>query len=241
MIFEPTDYVKNLSKINYLERIKNIDLMDIKKYNSLYESNLVPTSIKFDIDLFEKTMKKYSSYFKIWSNNRPEVMYSRLGIPLVNLSGRIDDKFDLTIGPLDYYNKNNPGYELWESDIKTPTDLLAEKCFDVLNPIKPYMLRSSILKWHPGGNFLPHIDTVVPSPWFRFWGTNNTNNIKLRFYESTDQSSCVVEENVEAGRLYLINTAKLHDALCINDVGYQFFICVNNDCYDTAKGLKIKL
>jgi len=26
---------------------------------------------------------------------------------------------------------------------------------------------------------------------------------------------------------------------CINDVGYQFFICVNNDFYDTAKGLKI--
>ena len=40
------------------------------------------------------------------------------------------------------------------------------------------------------------------------------------------------EENIEPGRLYLINTLKWHDAFAFKDDVYQFFIALNVDSYD---------
>jgi hypothetical protein len=243
-VFQPTEYIKNVNKVNYLKRAEQLDLMPIEKYKNLYKNKIISTKIKFDVNLFEKTMEKYSAYFKMWSDNRKDIMHLRFGLPLVNVTGNYDDDFDCTIGPLDYYNKNNPGSELWETDIITPTKILDEECFSVLDPIKPFLLRSSILKWYKNANFLPHYDTVVPSPWFRFWGTTNPSSIKLRFQypesSNPNQGKYYECENAEAGRLYLIDTSIYHDAVCLGKMGYQFFISVNNDCYDTALKLRVE-
>ena len=205
-------------------------------YRELHSKSLVPTSIKIDVTMFRNTMEQYSNYFKPWSKNRPEMFKIRKGLPLVNLTGRYTDDDDPTIGPLDYHNKINPNNQLLETDITTPTKILYEECFNPLEILHPYLIRSSILMWEKGANFVPHVDTGVPSPHFRLWGTDNPESIKLRFKNSFDEY--VEVTNVEAGRIYIIDTAEYHDALCTSTMGYQFFIAVNIEAYDLLKNIK---
>lgn len=208
-----------------------------KEYRELHTSLAMPTTIKIDVNSFRETMKTYDKFFKTWSNNRPEMMEIRKGLPLINLTGNYDDDDDLTIGPLDYYNKNNPTRRYNETDIITPTPVLDEACFEPMHILKPFLIRSSILKWEAGANFVPHRDLETPTPHFRLWGTDNPDVIKLRF-ENAD-GELVEIQNIEPGRLYIIDTAETHDALCVNDVGYQFFIAVNSFAYDLLKRIKL--
>jgi hypothetical protein len=182
-------------------------------------------------------MKKYKSYFKNWSNNRSDQLEIRQGLPLVNLTGNYNDEEDLTIGPLDYYNKNNPNNGYNETDIRQKTDVYRENCFKPLHLFDNTIIRSSILKWHKGANFFPHKDLQPPTPHLRLWGTSDPENIKLRFENDNGEFETV--ENVEAGRIYIIDTAITHDAHCIKDSGYQFFIAVASEAYDTMEQIKL--
>lgn len=229
-----------------IDRIHDIDAVtrfhlapkcELPEYKALHTSLLIPTSISFDVDHFRQTMDKYSDYFKSWSNNRPDMWHIRKGLPLVNLTGKYDEEVDITLGPLDFYNKNNPTRRLWETDITTKTPILFEECFKPLHILNPYLIRTSILKWIKGANFLPHIDLEVPTPHFRLWGTDNPDVIKLRFKNSNGEFDEV--QNVEPGRLYIIDTAEMHDALCIDDMGYQFFVAVNVHAYDLLMSIKV--
>lgn len=230
--------IENLHKTDYQTRFDMMYKCNADDYNALHTSHLIPTNIKIDVELFRNTMTKYDQFFRDWSKNRPEMLGIRQGLPLVNLTGNHDDVIDHSIGPLDYYNNNHPDNQLHEADITTPTEILAESCFDPLDDIKPYLVRSSILKWHPGANFVPHVDLGVPTAHFRLWGTDNPESIKVRF--ENENSQFVEIENVEPGRLYIIDTAKLHDAVCIGTMGYQFFIAVMATSYDLLNRIKIK-
>jgi len=123
--------------------------------------------------------------------------------------------------------------------IKTPTEMLNASCFDPLESLKPYMLRSCILKWHDTGHFKPHTDTWIPSEIIRLWGTNDPDNMRLQFDKDGKRCSpfdvtstdfnLVPSEKVEAGRLYVIDTHIIHDALATGDNVYQFFIALSVD------------
>lgn len=230
------DEIEKIHEIDADLRFEQYPKCDEKKYRELHTSTMIPTSIKIDVDMFRETMKKYHTFFKTWSNNRPEMIEIRKGLPLVNLTGNYDDLDDITIGPLDYYNKNNPSRRYLETDITSATKVLDELCFEPLHVLKPYLIRSSILMWQNGANFMPHRDLATPTPHFRLWGTDNPESIKLRF---EDSNSVLKEETaIEPGRIYIIDTAITHDAYCIGDTAYQFFIAVNSFAFELLKQLK---
>ena len=133
-----------------------------------------------------------------------------------------------------------------EINFTEPTKALDMKSLDPLNDIKEYMVRSCILKWDTRAHFKPHYDTWHPVRWLRLWGTTDPDSMYLRFRAEDDNTDgfCMwnetnqeheiykAEENIEAGRLYLMNTLKWHDAFAFNDNVHQFFIALNIDSYE---------
>ena len=202
------------------------------EYWTIHNQFLRPTNFKINIDIFEKQIKKYDKFFKNWGDNRPQLNKIRLGLPLVNLTGSYSQEPDISIGPLNHFNKEHPDNCLLETEFAKHTSILDLKCFDPLNPLKPYMCRSSILKWLQGANFKPHSDVVIPTVNLRLWGTNNPKNIRLRYKQKKDMVSC---KKIEPGRLYLIETSRIHDAKCIREEVYQFFLALNIYSYSLLK------
>ena len=86
------------------------------------------------------------------------------------------------------------------------------------------MTRSSILYWKEGANFSPHWDVMLPAINLRLWGTDNPDSMSLRYKDNNEMIEC---ENIEAGRLYLIETSTIHDARCVEGELYQFFISLS--------------
>ena len=139
-----------------------------------------------------------------------------------------------------------------EIDFTEPTEALSMKSLDPLNELKIFMVRSCVLKWHIKSHFKPHYDTWHPVRWKRLWGTTKPEGMYLRFKsEDTTDGFCMwndtkkeheiyrAEENIEPGRLYIINTLKWHDAFAFNNEVYQFFIALNVNSYELL--LKLKL
>lgn len=203
-------------------------------YWKIHTDFLVPLPIQIDIDQFKQQIEPYKQYFKSWGNNRPELNEIRKGLPLVNLSGKYDEIEDISIGPLDEHNKAHPENCFLENDFIQPTDILNLPVFDCLDNIKEYMCRSSILYWNYPANFKPHWDVVLPTVNLRLWGTDNPDNVELRYKKNEELVPC---ENIEAGRLYLIETSTVHDATCIQDEVFQFFIALRVDSYNKIKEL----
>lgn len=205
------------------DRYNKADKMSAEEYWEIHTKFLIPTEYLIDVNmLIESNIKQYALP---WGTNRPELNDTRLGIPLINFDGKLNHN-DISIGPLDHYNKLNPDTPLIETDFEEPTAILDLPCFDGIEPLKEYMIRSSLLYWKKGANFVPHVDAILPAINLRLWGTTQPDNIQLR-YESNGEM--VVCEDVEPGRLYLIETTTLHDAACVKDEAYQFFIAVTND------------
>jgi hypothetical protein len=208
--------------------------LGITKYWDLHNNFLTSLDLKIDLKLFYDQMHTVKKYFKPWGNNRPELNHVRKGLPLVNLDGEYKTDVDLSIGPLDEHNKDHPDNCYLENDFTIPTDILNLSSFEPLNVIKPYMCRSSILYWEYPANFNPHWDVVLPTVNLRLWGTDNPDNICLRFKKNNEMIDC---KNIEPGRLYLIETSTIHDATCIKNEVFQFFIALNIYSYDTIRKL----
>lgn len=220
-----------MSKV--LDKYHSYEKLEADNYWAIHKNFLTPTSVQIDLEKFNTCIDKYKDHFKPWGNNRPELNDIRRGLPLVNMHGKYDDPDDISIGPLDQYNKSNPDVPYLENDFVTHTEILADPAFSSLGKLTTYLCRSSILHWYKGANFLPHYDVLVPTVNLRLWGTNNPSNVSLR-YQSGDEM-IEVADTVEAGRLYLIETSTIHDASCVNDEVYQFFLALNIDSYETLK------
>lgn len=244
-------FIKKINNTPWDERLENSYRLEESIYNNLHTDVLLPTNIKVEVDSFRNTMEKYAPYFKSWSVNRPELSNVRKGLPLVNVNGDYTITNDFTIGPLDYYNKCNPAQKLLETDITTPTAILNETCFDCFDEIKPYMIRSSILKWSAGANFLPHIDMVIPALNLRLWGTDNPTNIKLKIekhktrppwfnFDPSKYNFIDPDIDIEPGRLYLFDSTIIHEAICEQGSGYQFFIALSLNACETLKTLLLQ-
>lgn len=216
-----------------MEKYYSYRKLEADDYWSIHRNFLTPTKLTIDIDQFNLCMHQYKDYFKSWGNNRPELNDIRLGLPLVNLHGKYDDIDDISIGPLDQYNKANPENPFLENDFTVTTEILDHSCFNGLNIIKDYMCRSCILYWKKAANFLPHYDVLVPTVNLRLWGTNDPASVSLRVQR--DGEMIEVAHTAEPGRLYLIETSTLHDAECIGNEVYQFFLALNIDSYDIIK------
>lgn len=222
------------------------------EYARLHTSPLVPLDIQIDLDLFYSAMDEYYYAFRRWGTDHLDKR--RYGLPLVNLSGELTDNPDPTIYPLDKWNAGRED-KIWDCDFTCATEVLHHPAFDSFNSIKTHMVRSSILKWYEGSLFYPHIDTWLPSPIIRLWGTDCPDRVKLSFNATGERSAYIqrspgvydVPENleqarqnltpiqgVEAGRLYLIDTTIMHDAQASDEV-FQFFIALNTSAKDVIQ------
>jgi len=216
------------------KKYEKSEKLGVDDYWSLHKEFLTPLPIKIDTYVFKDEIENYKRYFKPWGSNRPELNEVRQGLPLVNSTGLFTDDVDISIGPLDHHNSLYPENCMLENDFKIPTDILNLQCFDVLDPIRKHMVRSSILYWKKGANFDPHWDVILPTVNLRLWGTSDPSNIQLRYRNNEDMVVC---EDVEPGRLYLIETSTIHDAACLQDDGYQFFIALNVNSFAKLKDM----
>ena len=241
-------------------RIKDLTYIPNNEYEFLHHSLLIPLDIKIDVDLFEDEILSYNKYFKRWGDKFEE--YGRLGLPLVNMNGELNNEPEPAVWPLDRWNFVNLGYQdtpedftkfyndipdmnlmVNELDFTIPTEVLNINSLKPIEPIKSFLGRSCILKWNSMSHFKPHIDTWKPSPWLRIWGTTNPNGMKLRYksdgkpnvWNSIKKEHERYEEivDVEPGRLYLHDSSVWHDAFAFEDDVYQFFISLSPDALQT--------
>ena len=227
--------------------------MEKTEYYQIHTQNLITTKYKIDVSLFEEQIQIFP--FQKWGDMYPEL--ERFATPLVNRTGIQADPEDESIGPLDRTNflKVYPHhkYQIWTDEhlrdwksYFSPQgfkldDMLLENHFqmkcpalsitslDPIDELKPYMYRSSILKWNYGAHFLRHYDNWFPAQWIRLWGTTRPDRMVLR-YEEGHTGQMVEEMAIEPGRLYLHDSVKPHEALAYRDGVYQFFIALNPEC-----------
>ena len=171
-----------------------------ENYERLHTQNLVPLDININVQDFLEDMNEYDSHFYQWGDKFTDL--PRYGLPLVNENGRMDNDPEPVCWPLDRWNFVNLGYNDTPEDFTRfyknvqnnidteklqletyftqPTSALNMKSLEPLNDIKPYMVRSCILKWHTKAHFKPHYDTWHPVKWLRLWGTTNPDGMYLR-------------------------------------------------------------
>ena len=222
------DFQNNKHKIEHLTTIDN------QKYISLHTAPLIPLEIKIDCESFILEIQKFDNFFQKWGTN--DDLPNRFGISLVNLDGKFIDQ-DPINGSLHIWNRNNPNIPLIETDFQKPTPLMSIESLSLLQSFNNYWCRSNILKWYKNAEFKPHIDTALPSPWFRLWGTNDASKIDLVFYNEDNQPINI--EPIESGRIYLIDTSLVHYVQCTDDIVYQFFLSVLPEAYNKILQLKM--
>lgn len=203
------------------------------KYYNLHRNVILPTKIKIDIDLFKKEINQYHHLFREWGNKRNHL--PRYGISLVNYDGDIYGEYDIACSPIDQYNAEVAKEDqLTEFDFNKKTALFKNlKSLDSLNLISKFMLRSNILLWHKHANFIPHIDTGPLDNYnLRFWGTDNPSNYDFYFLNKK-----IDMDNIEPGRIYLIDTSIWHWAEAKSNWVYTFFISTtnSNECFEEIK------
>ena len=211
-----------------LEKFKQLPKIDKTNYDILHYKFLVPTDITIDCDLFHNQITQYDNDFAQWGTLHKEL--PRYGLALVNTDGKLT-KNDPINGSLYQYNLDKPNDPLFETDCTVHTQVFELSSLDLLHVFDGYYTRSNILKWNKTAKFLPHIDSFIPSPWIRLWATTNKDTVTVHYYDKNTDSftSC---DDIESGRVYVIDTSIVHDAVCTGDVNYQLFLSINSLAYD---------
>lgn len=204
-----------------------------KDYELLHRNFLTPTSLKVNVDQFLIEVEKYQNYFEQWGTQHTQLL--RYGLALVNQDG-ILKKNDPINGSLYEWNVKFPEDPIIESDCLVPTPVMQLESLRPLTVFDGHWSRSNILKWGGHADFKPHIDTIIPSPWIRLWGTTDPNNIEVNY--DNGQGELIKVNNIEAGRIYIIDTSVVHTATSINGTVYQFFLSVLPSAINTLKEIQ---
>lgn len=203
-----------------------------QEYRDLHKEFLTPLAIKIDCDLFSKEINTFSNYFEQWGNEHTHL--PRYGLALVNQDGMLKSK-DPINGSLYEWNMRYPDTPIIESDCRVPTPVMKMESLKPLQPFSDQWYRSNIFKWGKDAEFKPHIDSVVPSPWLRLWGTSDAANTEVRCWDPVTKKMKTLE-GIETGRVYLIDTSLVHDAISHSEV-YQFFLSVRPTAVNIIKDL----
>lgn len=208
--------------------------MDATEYYELHQNKLTPLAIKINCENFLQELDQYQQYFCQWGLKHTHL--PRQGLVLVNQDGILGKENDPANYPGDEWNLLHPDNFLLESDYRVPTPIMDLPSLASLKMFNDHWYRCNILKWGAGAKFYPHFDNGLPAPWLRFWGTTHPENTVIRFWDEQTESMRA-EENIEAGRLYLIDTSLVHDGICTNDITYHFFFCLSNSAKDLVKSI----
>ena len=217
----------------YRDKYRNIPRIQRKEYNNIHTSNLIPTDIIINCDLFESEIVRYKDDFQQWGVTHTDL--SRYGLAITKDSNNYNTPIYPTNWPLDVWNLNNPDVPIIETDFKYPNDVLLS--LESLKPIlqlDPHLARSNILRWGSNARFYPHIDIMIPAGNLRLWGTNDPDNNHFCFWNE-EQQQYVDEVGIERGRLYLADTSKWHHAYSTGEDVYTFFIALQVSAYDQIK------
>lgn len=218
------NYPKKVAK-KFYDKFFSLDTIGIRKYKKLYNQPLRKTKLKINVVDFVNEIQQFKTCFQKWGNKTDKGQ--RWGLPLVNETGVIDEPDD-TIQPLDelYFET---GKLLMDVEITEKTVACMMESLTPLRKLYPYLIRSAILKWNYSAGFSRHRDMELPANHFRLWGTCSEKMIlKIDDQEMRD---------IEAGRIYLIDTSKFHEGLSRQNHLYQFFLGVNLDAYDTLESI----
>ena len=218
------NYPKKVAK-KFYDKFFSLDTIGIRKYKKLYNQPLRKTKLKINVVDFINEIQQFKTCFQKWGNKTDKGQ--RWGLPLVNETGVIDEPDD-TIQPLDelYFET---GKLLMDVEITEKTVACMMESLTPLRKLYPYLIRSAILKWIYSAGFSRHRDMELPANHFRLWGTCSEKMIlKIDDQEMRD---------IEAGRIYLIDTSKFHEGLSRQNHLYQFFLGVNLDAYDTLESI----
>ena len=191
------NYPKKVAK-KFYDKFFSLDTIGIRKYKKLYNQPLRKTKLKINVVDFVNEIQQFKTCFQKWGNKTDKGQ--RWGLPLVNETGIIDEPDD-TIRPLDelYFET---GKLLMDVDITEKTVACMIESLTPLRKLYPYLIRSAILKWNYSAGFSRHRDMELPANHFRLWGTCSEKMIlKIDDQEMRD---------IEAGRIYLIDTSKFH-------------------------------
>lgn len=214
------------------EKYKSLkSFINESEYKQIHSKPLVPLNIKINVDEFKNEIMQFDDKFIGWNPNFNGNIFA---VPYVNLTGNFEKK-DPTIGSSFRWNRINPNNPIIDTDCRKHCETTNMKSLIPLQIFKDYYCRSSILRWKPGGEFESHVDTTIPSPWLRLWGTTD-EKIKIRFVVENKLKKINIE--IEPGRIYLMDTSIVHDGKWESsnseDV-YQFFLSVVPECYDLIK------
>jgi hypothetical protein len=213
------DFTSSVSQKKKFAELKSF--VSNKDYESLHKDFLTPTKIQIDVSLFLSEIEKYSNNFYQWGNRHTSL--PRYGLALVNQDGQLKAN-DPINGSLHEWNILYPENPLIETDFLIPTEVFNLDSLQPLKVFEGHWCRSNVLKWHRGAHFKPHIDAILPCPWYRLWATTDVENFRIRYDNGLGE--LVNFENLEAGRLYIIDTSLVHDAESFTDNVYQLFLSV---------------
>ena len=214
------------------KHFQSLESISVEDYNQLHTSPLVPLNINIDVPSFLTEIEEWLPNAQQWGKSHLHL--PRKALALVNEDGAIKEN-DPINGSLYEWNLNNPENPILETNCVVPTSIMFLKSLQPLSMFDGHWCRSNLLVWEKDAEFKPHVDTLIPSYWFRLWGTTS-NNIKLRFAENDQLKE---HPDVEPGRIYLINTALVHDAYCKEGNGIQFFLSVLPSALKVIKELRM--
>ena len=227
--------------------------ISIEDYDKIHTNVINPLNLYIDVDKFHVAMDKYKYAFRSWGERKKHFL--RYGLPLVNKEGNMYNNPEPTCYPLDEWIEGMSPEEIdrnLDRSFTVPTEALGDPAFDSIDIVKPFMLRSCILRWDEPSFFYPHSDTWIPSPILRLWGTSEPEVVKIQFDKQrrrvrpTQVSKLddvevedFVEFEIEPGRLYLMDTSTIHAARSLVDRStYQFFIALHSDSYSVVDNLR---
>ena len=232
-VYHETEQVFNKT---YAQRSKLSELagLGVEDYQRLHTAPLMPINARVITKNFLQDISEYQSYFVKWGKKHPHL--PRYGLALVNQDGSIKQD-DPVNGSLYEWNERNPDNPVFESDCQVKTPIFYLPSLNSVRTMDINWCRSNILKWERGAEFLPHIDTFMPSPWIRLWGCSDADSIELTFYDKS--GSIVPHCPIESGRIYIIDTFLVHTAKCVGDTCYQYFLSALPDAHKYLHERKI--
>lgn len=228
-IIEDTIRVFQTSEIQKKKFAEITNYVSQEQYETIHPVALTPLDVEIDCEKFLTEIQTYSNYFYQWGTQHQHL--PRYGLAAVNQDGVLKSS-DPINGSLYEWNNAHPDAPLLESDCLVPTQVMTMESLKPLSVFDGHWCRSNIFKWNQGAEFYPHIDAIVPSPWIRLWGTTNPEGLDVRFHNPRTRRMERVE-GIKAGRIYVIDTSIVHDAISHDNDTYQFFLSVLPSAYDT--------
>ena len=150
-----------------------------------------------------------------WVKYNPRKNINREGLSITSLDGGLSGKPDLD-SLYEYYFETGIAHSESDFNTKTPVYPLFSKWLD---PFEKYLGRTHVIRLNSGGYFPPHRDnksTSIKS--FRLFLPLNYSSSSIFFLLEDSKM------NFENGKMYFIDTAKMHTLFNTDETPFYFVV-----------------